>query len=132
MAIEKTIIIRTDTTKAVKSVDKLNDSVKETNKDVKQTSESTKVLGGELDKATNGAIGKFKGLVSVVKTTIKGFKGLQVACLNGKCIKQTSKMLPTTIPKSMKKKEANSMLEEVLLKLNIFDLLLVMQSLLHR
>ena len=79
MAIEKTIIIRTDTSEAVKGVDKLNDSIKETNKDVKQTSETTKVLGSELDKATNGAIGKFKGLVSVVKTTIKGFKGLQVA-----------------------------------------------------
>jgi hypothetical protein len=79
MAIEKTIIVRTDTSEAVKGVDKLNESIKETNKDVKQTSETTKVLGGELDKATNGAIGKFKGLVSVVKTTIKGFKGLQVA-----------------------------------------------------
>lgn len=79
MAKVKTIIVRTDTSEAVKGVNKLNESIKETNKDVKQTSETTKVLGGELDKATNGAIGKFNGLVSVVKTTIKGFKGLQVA-----------------------------------------------------
>ena len=79
MAIKKTIEIDVNTSDAVKGVDKLNKSIKETNKDVKQTSETTSVLGSELDKATNGAIGKFKGLVSVVKTTIKGFKGLQVA-----------------------------------------------------
>ena len=79
MAIKKTIEIDVNTSDAVNGIDKLNKSIKETNKDVKQTSETTSVLGSELDKATNGAIGKFKGLVSVVKTTIKGFKGLQVA-----------------------------------------------------
>ena len=73
MAIEKTIIVNVDTGNSVKGVEKLNDSIKETNKDVKETSESSKQLGGALDGATNGAITKFKGLTSAVKSSCNRF-----------------------------------------------------------
>ena len=79
MAIKKTIEIVTETEKAVKEVSKLKEEVKKTEKEVKKTSETTGILSEEIDKATNGAIGKFKGLISVVKTAIKGFNGLKVA-----------------------------------------------------
>ena len=79
MAIKKTIEIDVNTSDAVKGVDNLNKSIKETNKDVSNVSESSKQLGNSLDSATGGAIGKFKGLTGAVKSAVTGFKSLKVA-----------------------------------------------------
>lgn len=71
---KETIVIDVQTDKAVKNIDKLNDSVKETGKETKNTSE-------DIDKVTGGAVTKFKGLTSTVGGVIKSFKSLRVAII---------------------------------------------------
>ena len=66
-----------NTSKAVKSVDKLDDSIKETTKDTQDLDNS---LGG-LDQASGGLITKFKGLKQGLKNVITGFKSMRVAII---------------------------------------------------
>ena len=68
MAIEKTIVIKTDTQSATKDIKNLEKAVEGVNKEVKETTESSSELTGQLDNLTGGAISKFKA-----------FKGLGVA-----------------------------------------------------
>ena len=79
MAIEKTIVINTDTSKAVKGVKDLNKEIKNTSKETKEVSESTKQLSGSLDSVTGGAVTKFKGMITAIKGMAVGFKGVGVA-----------------------------------------------------
>ncbi len=71
---KETIVIDVQTDKAVKNIDKLNESVKETGKETKNTSE-------DIDRVTGGAVTKFKGLTSTVGGVIKSFKSLRVAII---------------------------------------------------
>ena len=71
---KETIIIDVKTDKAVKNVDKLNESVKETGK----TSENTKQT---LDTITGGASSKFLKLKSTVLGVAKSFKTLRIAII---------------------------------------------------
>jgi hypothetical protein len=71
---KETIVIDVQTDKAVKNIDKLNDSVKETGKETKNTSQ-------DIDKVTGGAASKFKNLTSTVGGVIKSFKNLRVAII---------------------------------------------------
>lgn len=66
-----------NTSQAVKSVDKLDDSIKETSKDTQDLDNS---LGG-LDQASGGLITKFKGLKQGLKNVITGFKSMRVAII---------------------------------------------------
>jgi hypothetical protein len=66
-----------NTSKAVKSVDKLDDSIKDTSK-------NTKELEGDmsgLDQASGGMITKFQGLKKGLKSVILGFKSMKVAII---------------------------------------------------
>lgn len=71
---KETIIIDVKTDKAVKNVDKLNESVKETGKETKNTSQ-------DIDRVTGGAATKFKNLTRTVGGVIKSFKSLRVAII---------------------------------------------------
>jgi hypothetical protein len=71
---KETIVIDVQTDKAVKNIDKLNDSVKETGKETKNTS-------ADIDRVTGGAATKFKGLTATVGGVIKSFKSLRVAII---------------------------------------------------
>ena len=71
---KETIVIDVQTDKAVKNIDKLNDSVKETGKETKNTS-------ADIDRVTGGAATKFKNLTSTVGGVIKSFKSLRVAII---------------------------------------------------
>jgi hypothetical protein len=66
-----------NTSKAIKSVDKLDDSIKETSKDTQDLDNS---LGG-LDQASGGLITKFKGLKQGLKNVVTGFKSMRVAII---------------------------------------------------
>lgn len=81
MAIEKKIVIDVDTVKAAGGLDNLKKSLKETNKEVKNTSESTQAMTNTLDKATGGAVSKFKALKGALGSAVTGFKSLRVAIL---------------------------------------------------
>ncbi|WP_288955059.1 hypothetical protein [uncultured Polaribacter sp.] len=81
MAIEKKIIIDVDTVKAAGGLDNLKKSLKETNKEVENTSESTQAMSNTLDKATGGAVSKFKALKGALGTAVTGFKSLRVAII---------------------------------------------------
>ena len=81
MAIEKKIVIDVDTVKAAGGLDNLKKSLKETNKEVENTSESTQAMSNTLDKATGGAVSKFKALKGALGTAVTGFKSLRVAII---------------------------------------------------
>ena len=81
MAIEKKIVIDVETVKAAGGLDNLKKSLKETNKEVKNTSESTQAMTNTLDKATGGAVSKFKALKGALGSAVTGFKSLRVAIL---------------------------------------------------
>ena len=66
-----------NTSKAVKSVDKLDDSIKDTSKNTQDLDNS---LGG-LDQASGGLITKFKGLKQGLKNVVTGFKSMKVAII---------------------------------------------------
>lgn len=66
-----------NTSKAVKSVDKLDDSIKDTSKNTQDLEGS---MSG-LDSASGGMITKFKGLKSGLKNVITGFKSMRVAII---------------------------------------------------
>ena len=66
-----------NTSKAVKSVDKLDDSIKDTSKNTQELESS---MSG-LDQASGGMITKFKGLKQGLKNVITGFKSMKVAII---------------------------------------------------
>ena len=68
---KETIVIDVQTDKAVKNIDKLNDSVKETGKETKNTS-------ADIDRVTGGAATKFKSLTATVGGVIKSFKSFTI------------------------------------------------------
>jgi len=69
------------TGKAVKQVDKVKKSVKEVKTETKQAGEAQKELSGNIDKLSGGAIGRFKGMVSSIKTVVKGFNAMKIAII---------------------------------------------------
>ena len=71
---EVTYKIKVDTKGAVKEVDQLNDSIKDTGKDAKSTQES-------LDTISGGAVGRFGALKGKITGVIKSFKSLRVAVI---------------------------------------------------
>ncbi len=81
MAIEKTVVIKTDTKSSQKEIKDLEKSVEGVNKEVKETSASTEAMGGALDSATGGAITKFKALKGTLSGVVKSFKTLRVAII---------------------------------------------------
>ena len=66
--------VNVDTKGAVKEVDELNDSIKDTGKDAKSTQDS-------LNTVTGGAVGRFNALKTNVLGTVKSFKSLRVAII---------------------------------------------------
>jgi hypothetical protein len=66
--------VNVDTKGAVKEVDQLNDSIKETGKDAKSTQDS-------LNTVTGGAVGRFNALKTNVIGVVKSFKNLRVAII---------------------------------------------------
>jgi len=66
--------VNVDTKGAVKEVDELNDSIKDTGKDAKNTQDS-------LNTVTGGAVGRFNALKTNVLGAVKSFKSLRVAII---------------------------------------------------
>jgi len=71
---EVTYKVNVETKGAVKEVDELNDSIKDTGKDAQKTQESLNAVSG-------GAIGRFKSLKTNVLGVVKSFKSLRVAII---------------------------------------------------
>jgi len=79
---EKVVVeLEVKSDKGVKDVKKLNKEISNTNKEIKQTQEASTQMGSTLDKATGGAVTKFKGLKGALKTAVTGFKSLRVAII---------------------------------------------------
>jgi len=78
MAEKYTLNIDVNTSKAVKSVDKLDDAIKDTTKD---TGNLDGAVGG-LDKATGGLVTKFAGLKVGLKGITGGFKSMRLAIIS--------------------------------------------------
>ena len=79
---EKIVIdLEVKTDKAIKEIEGLKRELSNTDKEVKKVDESTSQMSGTLDKATGGAITKFKGLKGALKTAVTGFKSLRVAII---------------------------------------------------
>lgn len=74
MAIVKEIELKVNTKGAVKEVDELNNSIKDTGKDAKSTQDS-------LNTVTGGAVGRFNALKTNVLGVVKSFKNLRVAII---------------------------------------------------
>ena len=72
MAEQVTLILKADTTQAVKGIDKVDESVQDVSK-------STGGLSNSLDKMTGGAVSGFKNMAASVGTAVKGFKSLKIA-----------------------------------------------------
>ena len=81
MAIEKTINLNVNTKGAQKNVNDLEKAVEGVNKEVKDTGASTQAMGNTVDKATGGAVSKFKAFKGGLTSVIKSFKTLRVAIL---------------------------------------------------
>ena len=71
---EVTYRVNVETKGAVKEVDQLNNSIKETGKDAKNTQESLNTISG-------GAVGRFGALKGKITGVIKSFKSLRVAII---------------------------------------------------
>jgi len=79
---EKVVVeLEVNSDKGVKDVQKLNKEISNTNKEIKETQDVSSQMGNTLDKATGGAITKFKGLKGALKTAVTGFKSLRVAII---------------------------------------------------
>jgi len=79
---EKVVVeLEVKSDKGVKDVQKLNKEISNTNKEIKETQDVSSQMGNTLDKATGGAITKFKGLKGALKTAVTGFKSLRVAVI---------------------------------------------------
>ena len=67
-----------NTSKAVKSVDKLDDSINETSKNTGNLEGAL----GSLDSASGGLVSKFKGLKGGLKSVTAGFKSMRLAIIS--------------------------------------------------
>ena len=74
MSKEVILTVKADTKGAVKEVDELNDSIKNTGKDAKSTQEVLNTVSG-------GAVGRFGALKGKITGVIKSFKSLRVAVI---------------------------------------------------
>jgi len=81
MAVEKTINLNVNTKGAQKNVNDLEKAVEGVNKEVKDTGASTQAMGNTVDKATGGAVSKFKAFKGSLTSVIASFKSLRVAIL---------------------------------------------------
>jgi len=82
MAIEKTVVIKTDTKSATKDIKDLEKAVEGVNEEVKETTESSSELTGQLDNLTGGAISKFKAFKTSLKGVTGGFKTMRAAIIS--------------------------------------------------
>ena len=82
MAIEKTIVIKTDTKSATKDIKDLEKAVEGVNEEVKETATSSSELTGQLDNLTGGAISKFKAFKTSLKGVTSGFKTMRAAIIS--------------------------------------------------
>ena len=71
---KKVIEIKVETEGAKQSMDSLD-------KGVKKVDSSSQAMGNTLDKATGGAVSKFKALRGGIGSAVKGFKSLRVAII---------------------------------------------------
>jgi hypothetical protein len=79
---EKVVVeLEVKSDKGVKDVQKLNKEISNTNKEIKETQDASSQMGSTLDKATGGAVTKFKNLRGALKTAVTGFKSLRVAII---------------------------------------------------
>lgn len=79
---EKVVVeLEVKSDKGVKDVQKLNKEISNTNKEIKETQDASSKMGSTLDKATGGAVTKFKNLRGALKTAVTGFKSLRVAII---------------------------------------------------
>ena len=81
MAVEKTINLNVNTKGAQKNVNDLEKAVEGVNNEVKDTGASTAAMGNTVDKATGGAVSKFKAFKGGLTSVIASFKSLRVAIL---------------------------------------------------
>ena len=81
MAVEKTINLNVNTKGAQKNVNDLEKAVEGVNKEVKDTGASTQAMGNTVDKATGGAVSKFKAFKGGLTSVIASFKSLRIAIL---------------------------------------------------
>jgi hypothetical protein len=81
MAVEKTINLNVNTKGAQKNVNDLEKAVEGVNNEVKDTGASTQAMGNTVDKATGGAVSKFKAFKGGLTSVIASFKSLRVAIL---------------------------------------------------
>jgi hypothetical protein len=81
MAVEKTINLNVNTKGAQKNVNDLEKAVEGVNNEVKDTGASTQAMGNTVDKATGGAVSKFKAFKGAIGSVTTGFKSLRVAII---------------------------------------------------
>jgi hypothetical protein len=81
MAVEKTINLNVNTKGAQKNVNDLEKAVEGVNNEVKDTGASTQAMGNTVDKATGGAVSKFKAFKGGLTSVIASFKSLRIAIL---------------------------------------------------
>ena len=81
MAVEKTINLNVNTKGAQKNVNDLEKAVEGVNNEVKDTGASTEAMGNTVDKATGGAVSKFKAFKGGLTSVIASFKSLRIAIL---------------------------------------------------
>ncbi len=81
MAVEKTINLNVNTKGAQKNVNDLEKAVEGVNNEVKDTGASTAAMGNTVDKATGGAVSKFKAFKGGLTSVIASFKSLRIAIL---------------------------------------------------
>lgn len=81
MAIEKEVNIKVNTSQAQSGLNNLEKSIDGVDNSIKDTNASTQAMGNTLDKATGGAVTKFKALKGALQTAVTGFKSLRVAII---------------------------------------------------
>ena len=81
MAVDKTINLNVNTKGAQKNVNDLEKAVEGVNNEVKDTGASTAAMGNTVDKATGGAVSKFKAFKGGLTSVIASFKSLRIAIL---------------------------------------------------
>ena len=81
MSIEKEVNIKVNTSQAQSGLNNLEKSIDGVDNSIKDTNASTQAMGNTLDKATGGAVTKFKALKGALQTAVTGFKSLRVAII---------------------------------------------------
>ena len=77
MSQEVNMKLNVDSKGAVKNVDAVNDSLKETSQKSKEASTDVSEMGNQLDTVTGGAVSGFKGLLGTLRNVTKGFRTLK-------------------------------------------------------